>query len=146
MPNFLTRPLTTKPKTMAEQFAEEFDPSNTNVVDRGYVKPFVAGAAQGLGDVISDFTSPLGIASLAAGPVGRLRGIGSVVGKLIQSGSRFEKAAPIVDEAGRTLGGFAGPVVKGAKATESTRKAIEDAEILDKMKSALVPRTKTTPR
>jgi hypothetical protein len=119
---FLTKPLTTKPRTIADEVAEGLDPSNTNVGDRGIVKPFAAGAIQGLGDVMSDFTSPLGIASLAMGPIGRMKGLGSI-GRLMQEARPAEK---IFDEGGRLLTGakgYAGPLGTPARLTEGTKAA-----------------------
>jgi len=158
MPNFLTRPLTDKPRKLADMIAEEID-NQKSTGDRGLVKPFMAGAVQGLGDVVSDFTSPLGIASIAAGPVSGMvkgaRGLGAIgrlageAGELSNPMSRVgrnlaesEKIFNVVDDAGRVLtnpGGYAGPIVKGK---EMTRGTVEAVEKLNQMKTAVKTKIK----
>jgi hypothetical protein len=142
MPNFLNTPLTTAPRRLADYIAEEIDNQNKadNGGDRGVVKPFIAGSIQGLGDTITDFTSPMGIGMLAlTGPAMRglsgLRGLSSI-GRMAKQGrnlSRWDKMFNVVDDAGRELlnpGGYAGPRVTGKPMTQGTQEAVSRLEQL----------------
>jgi len=79
--NVLFRPLTNKPRRMADLIADEIDKPDATE-DRGKVKPFLAGAIQGMGDVASDFTSPFSLATMAAAPLSKaftgIRGLGRI--------------------------------------------------------------------
>lgn len=143
MPDFgsIFKPLTDKPRKLADLIAEEIDKQDNPQGDRGVVKPFIAGSIQGLGDVVSDFTSPASIATMAAGPAFRAaRGLGRIgslamggaeglgASRIPQIGRRLsdaEKMFEVTDEAGRALigpGGYAGPrsAVSVAKPTKGT--------------------------
>lgn len=134
------RPLTDKPRKLSDLIAEEIDKQDTAQADRGFVKPFIAGAVQGVGDLASDMTSPFSIATMAAGPLARgARGLGRIGGlmagegatasRIPQIGRRLsdaEKTFEVVDEAGRPLlnrGGYAGPKVTGKPPTKGTLEA-----------------------
>lgn len=64
--SFATKPLTDVPSRIGSSVAETIDPSNTAVADRGFFGPFIAGATEGIGNVISGLTSPLNLATLGA--------------------------------------------------------------------------------
>ena len=59
-------PLTTMPSEMGRSVASSIDPID-NRADRGFIRPFLAGASEGLGDVVSGLTSPSNILPTLAG-------------------------------------------------------------------------------
>jgi len=59
-------PLTTIPSEIGRSAASSIDPIDSRA-DRGYIRPFLAGAAEGLGDVVSGLTSPSNILPTIAG-------------------------------------------------------------------------------
>ena len=76
MPHWALKPLINAPSRVGDYIADEIDPID-NREDRGYVRPFIAGSLQGAGDVLSDMTSPVSIASsiLGLGGFKRLSGL-----------------------------------------------------------------------
>jgi len=67
MPNFLRMlmdPLTDAPSRAARGLANTIDPMQG---DRGFVRPFMAGALEGAGDLVSGATSPASLLMSAAG-------------------------------------------------------------------------------
>lgn len=72
--DWLTSPMTDAPSRFAKGVGDMISPANQ---EGSMLRGFLSGAAEGAGNVVSDMTSPLGIASLASGGVGGfLRGIG----------------------------------------------------------------------
>lgn len=56
------------------------------------LRGFGAGAVKGAGHLAASYTSPLSIASLAAGPISRLAGMASPASQAISTGSRLEQS------------------------------------------------------
>lgn len=72
MPHWLTNPLTKAPSRFARKLADKVDPPTG---EGGRIRGFLAGALEGAGDVLSEATSPLGMAASAIPalkPLGRL--------------------------------------------------------------------------
>ena len=76
MPHWALKPLTDIPSRIGDYLGNEVDPID-NREDRGYLRPFIGGSLQGAGDVLSDMTSPVSIASsiLGLGGLKRLSGL-----------------------------------------------------------------------
>jgi len=71
-------PLTTVPSELGRGLSNKIDPIGAEA-DRGYFKPFMAGAAEGLGDVVSGLTSPSNILPTIAGYGAAKTGLNSLV-------------------------------------------------------------------
>lgn len=72
MPHWLIEPLTKAPSRLAKKAADKIDPPQG---EGGRLRGFLAGALEGVGDLASEATSPIGMATSlipAARPLGRL--------------------------------------------------------------------------
>lgn len=94
MPNWLTDPLWKGPSRAARGMANTIDPP---AGEGGYWRGLLAGSMEGAGDVMSDMTSPLSIASTLAGAGGARRLFGSLRG-LRPATEAVETASPYADE------------------------------------------------
>ena len=95
MPNWLFDPLWEGPSRAGRNLANRIDPPTG---EGGRLRGFLAGSMEGAGDVLSDMTSPLSIASTAVGMGGAKRGI-SGIRNLGRGMRRAEQAAAPVQNA-----------------------------------------------
>lgn len=99
MPNLfrmLMDPLTDLPTRAARTIGSSFDPATGGEGgDRGYVKPFMAGALEGAGDLASQSTSPASLLMMAAG-------ISPSIGRIARTG-KLMRAVKGTDRPLRTL-------------------------------------------
>lgn len=96
--DFATTPLSNAPSQFIDKRADEFDkPSLNRSPMRARLEGFSAGAAQGVGDLLDEATSPLSLATMAFPFAGRIaRGTINTLGKATEGvGSFMRKYQPL---------------------------------------------------
>jgi hypothetical protein len=126
MPNRLFDPLSTRPRKLADILANMIDQPTAE--DRGTIKPFMAGALQGVGDLASDMTSPFSLATMALGG-----GAASRAMKGVQEAAPLVKRAigPAIDLGAEFVAPFqrAGYNAKRAKGLAKEAEAVKDMSL-----------------
>jgi hypothetical protein len=100
--NAISEPLTEAPSRFADTIANYID--DPNAADRGYFKPLLAGAVEGIGDLASSMTSPIDLATtaLTAGSgIAAKRGLGTIA-NLARRGAQAT-GIPMIAHGGSTV-------------------------------------------
>jgi len=93
----IVNPLTNKPREVADWLANKIDPlEGQSGGDRGMIRPAIAGGLQGVGQMMSEATSPLSLGLAVAGPafnsiknLAGLRKLAPMAGRVEDAGADF---------------------------------------------------------